>query len=96
MLCDRCQHHETCFLPQLAAHDTYTQYRGDRGMTPKAAQPIQTLLDKLQVCELYVARFPQGFSWANEVNKLRHASRIGLRAATARIRHLLKGHCLTE
>lgn len=96
MLCDRCQHQETCFLPQLAAHDTDLTYQGDRVVARQASQQIQRLLDKLQVCELYVARFPHGLSWASKLNKLRRAGRMRLAEVKEGIYRLFKGHCLTE
>lgn len=54
MLCDSCQHQETCLLPQLAAHD----------------RQVQTMLEQLKVCEMYLARFPVGVAWEDGMHRL--------------------------
>ncbi|WP_448562758.1 hypothetical protein [Trichothermofontia sp.] len=90
MLCDSCQHQNTCFLPQLAAYHSHNNCSGDRLATPKAYGRIPVLLDKLQVCELYLARFPQGLSWADGFNQLYKLVHIGWTGLAAGTRHLLR------
>ncbi len=74
MLCDSCQHQETCLLPQLAIHD----------------RQVQTMLDKLKVCEMYLARFPVGVVWGHWVNDLRALSQHHLVGISEGVRRLLK------
>ncbi|WP_448574353.1 hypothetical protein [Trichothermofontia sp.] len=74
MLCDRCQHQETCLLPQLATHD----------------RQVKTMLDKLQACEMYLARFPVGVAWGNGVNHLRALSQPYFVGISEGMRRLLK------
>ncbi len=74
MLCDSCQHQETCLLPQLAAHD----------------RQVQTLLDQLKVCEMYLARFPAGVAWGSGIDRLRALSQHHWAGITEGMRRLLK------